>query len=153
MVVQVLAESSDTAIGEPFDLARAVVTLPAGDYRLRVNGKGRVGRTYRFGVNRGETQSHSISIDEGRLLGGEQAAASDRKKGERTSRPGLHHGRVRRAAPEKARLPIPFAPGERGDRADAGKDIPDRVGERVIDLPRWGDGQRGLGCFRPRNRL
>ncbi len=72
---QVLAESSDTAIGEPFDLVtRAVLALPAGDYRLRVNGKGRLGRTYRFAVNRGETQSHTISIDEGRLLGGEPSA-------------------------------------------------------------------------------
>ena len=73
VVMQVLAESSDTAIGEAFDLGRsAVVELPAGEYRVRVNGKGRLGRTYRFGVNRGETQSHTISIDEGRLLGGEQ---------------------------------------------------------------------------------
>ena len=54
MVVQVLAEDSDTPIGEPFDLAaRAVVELPEGDYRLRVNGKGRLGRTFRFAVNRG----------------------------------------------------------------------------------------------------
>ncbi len=74
VVCQVLAETSDDPIGEPFDLiTRAVVSLPAGDYRLRVNGKGRIGRTYRFAVNRGETQSHSISIDEGRLLGGEMA--------------------------------------------------------------------------------
>ncbi len=72
VVMQVLAERSDTAIGEAFDLARsAVVELPAGEYRVRVNGKGRLGRTYRFGVNRGETQSHAISIDEGRLLRGE----------------------------------------------------------------------------------
>ena len=75
VVVQVLDESGDLAIGEPFDLAtRAVVSLPEGDYRLRVNGVGRMGRTYRFAVNRGETQAHTISIDEGRLLGGAQAA-------------------------------------------------------------------------------
>ena len=49
------------------------VSLPDGDYRLRVNGVGRIGRTYRFAVNRGETQSHTISIDEGRLRGGEQS--------------------------------------------------------------------------------
>jgi hypothetical protein len=37
VVAQVLAETSDTPIGEPFDLVtRAVVALPAGDYRLRV---------------------------------------------------------------------------------------------------------------------
>ncbi len=72
VIVQVLAEDSDTAIGAPFDLAtRAVVELPEGDYRLRVNGKGRLGRTFRFAVNRGETLAHSISIDDGRLLGGD----------------------------------------------------------------------------------
>ncbi len=71
VVVQVLAENSDTPIGEPFDLAaQAVVELPEGDYRLRVNGKGRMGRTFRFAVNRGETQGPTISIDDGRLLGG-----------------------------------------------------------------------------------
>ncbi len=59
VVAQVLAESSDTPIGDPFDLVtRAVVTLPDGEYRLRVNGMGRLGRTYRFAVNRGETQTH-----------------------------------------------------------------------------------------------
>ena len=73
VVVQVLAESSDTLIGEPVDLVtRAVVAFPAGDYRLQVSGKGRLSRTYRFAVNRGETQTHEISIDEGRLLGGER---------------------------------------------------------------------------------
>ncbi len=74
VVAQVLDEPGDSPIGEPFDLAtRAVVLLPEGDYQLRVNGVGRIGRTYRFAVNRGETQAHTISIDEGRLLGGEQA--------------------------------------------------------------------------------
>jgi hypothetical protein len=69
LLVQVLGEEGDTPIGEAFDLARrAVVELPEGEYRLRVNGKGRLGRTYRFAVNRGETQSHRISIPEGRLL-------------------------------------------------------------------------------------
>ncbi len=72
VVVQVLADGSDTAMGEPFDLvSRAVLALPDGEYRVRVNGMGRVGRTYRFAVNRGETQSRPISLDEGRLLGGE----------------------------------------------------------------------------------
>ena len=73
LAAQILAESSDEPIGEPFDLiTRAVVALPAGDYRLHVRGKGRLSRTYRFAVNRGETQTHAISIDEGRLLGGER---------------------------------------------------------------------------------
>jgi hypothetical protein len=72
LVVQVLAEASDAPIGAPFDLiSRAQITLPAGEYRLRVDGNGRLGRTYRFAVNRGETQAHTLSIDEGRLLGGE----------------------------------------------------------------------------------
>ncbi len=79
VIVQVLAEDSDTPIGEPFDLAtRAVMELPEGDYRLRVNGKGRLGRTFRFAVNRGETLAHSVSIDEGRLLGGEPARGTGR---------------------------------------------------------------------------
>jgi hypothetical protein len=73
VLVEVLDETSDTEIGEPFDLVtRAVLELPAGDYRLRVNGTGRLGRTFRFAVNRGETLAHKISLDEGRLLGGEQ---------------------------------------------------------------------------------
>ncbi len=79
VVAQVLDESGDLAVGEPFDLAtRAVVSLPGGDYRLRVNGVGRIGRTYRFAVNRGETQAYTVSIDEGRLLGGERAQVSGR---------------------------------------------------------------------------
>ncbi len=82
VVCQVLAETSDDPIGEPFDLiTRAIVSLPAGDYRLRVSGKGRLGRTYRFAVNRGETHSHSISIDEGRLLGGENATGEGLEAG------------------------------------------------------------------------
>ena len=73
LVCQVMAESSDAPIGGPFDLvARAVVALPAGDYRLLASGTGRLSRTYRFAVNRGETQAHRIAIDEGRLLGGER---------------------------------------------------------------------------------
>ena len=69
---QVLSEPGDESIGEPFDLiTRATVALPAGDYQLRLNGKGRLGRTYRFAVNRGETQAHRVSLEEGRLLRGE----------------------------------------------------------------------------------
>ncbi len=74
VVCQVLDATSDSAVGEPYDLVtRAVVALPDGDYRLRVNGTGRLGRTYRFAVNRGETQTHTVSLDEGRLLRGERA--------------------------------------------------------------------------------
>ena len=81
LVVQVLGVNSDVPLGEPIDLVdRAVLTLPDGEYRLRVNGKGRVGRTYRFAVNRLERQSHAISLDEGRLLGGEPAPPSPMEK-------------------------------------------------------------------------
>ena len=70
VVVQVLEEESERPVGEPVGLVdRAGIALPAGEYRLRVDGKGRVGRTFRFSVNLGETLAHSISIDEGRLIG------------------------------------------------------------------------------------
>ncbi len=68
IVAQVLGELSDEPIGDPFDLnTRAMLSLPAGEYRLRVTGVGRLSRTFRFAVNRGETIAHTISIDEGRL--------------------------------------------------------------------------------------
>ncbi len=69
---QVFPESGDAPVGEPFEVVdRAVLSLPAGDYRLRVTGHGRLGRTYRFAVNRDATESYSLSPDEGRLLGAE----------------------------------------------------------------------------------
>ncbi len=72
LMAQVLPESSDEPLGEPFSvMTRSTLALPAGDYRLRVHGVGRLGRTYRFAVNRGETQAHSLSLEEGRLLGRE----------------------------------------------------------------------------------
>jgi outer membrane protein assembly factor BamB len=75
VLVQVLEEASDKPMGEAMGLVdRAVLELPAGEYRLRVDGRGRLGRTFRFSVHRGETQSYAISIDEGRLLGGEPVA-------------------------------------------------------------------------------
>ncbi len=81
LVVQVLAESSDTTVGVPIEVvSSATLALPAGDYRLRVNGKGRLGRTYRVAVNRGETQAHAISLDEGRLLGEEPRPPGLREK-------------------------------------------------------------------------
>ncbi len=72
LIVQVLAETTDEPIGEPIDLLKTTtLALPDGDYRLRVDGLGRLGRTYRLAVNRGETIGCEISLDEGRLLGGE----------------------------------------------------------------------------------
>ncbi len=53
-------------------IKKATLTLPDGDYRLRVTGNGRLGRTPRFAVNRGETIAHQLSLDEGRLLGREK---------------------------------------------------------------------------------
>src|SRR4051812_35291600 len=45
LLVQVLPESGDEPVGEPIDLVtRSTLALPAGDYRLRVNGVGRLGR-------------------------------------------------------------------------------------------------------------
>ncbi len=71
--IQVLDESGDEPIGEADDLvAKSTLALPAGEYRLRVTGVGRLGRTYRFAVNRGETIAHRLSLDEGRLLGRDQ---------------------------------------------------------------------------------
>ena len=68
--VQVFRESGDEPIGDAFDVAeRAVLSLPAGDYRLRITGNGRLGRRARFAVNRGELLSYPLSLDEGRLLG------------------------------------------------------------------------------------
>ncbi len=81
VVVQVLEEESERPVSEPVGLVdRAVIELPAGEYRLRVDGKGRLGRTFRFSVNRGETLAHTVSIDEGRLLGGEPAPEKNDEK-------------------------------------------------------------------------
>ncbi len=70
MTVQVLDEPGREPIGEPVVVFRkSTLTLPDGDYRLQVNQEGRLGRTYRLAVNRGETIAHWLSLDEGRLLG------------------------------------------------------------------------------------
>ncbi len=59
-------------IGEPFDIgAHTVVALPAGDYRLRVKATGLMSQTYRVAINRGETRTHHLTLDENRLLGDE----------------------------------------------------------------------------------
>jgi hypothetical protein len=77
LLVQVLPESGDEPMDEPFDLVtRSTLALPAGDYRLRVDGVGRLGRTYRLAVNRGETIAHELSLDEGRLLAGDVDASN-----------------------------------------------------------------------------
>jgi hypothetical protein len=115
LVCQVIAESSDSPIGDPFDLvSRAVVTLPAGDYRLLASGTGRLSRTYRFAVNRGETQAHRIALDEGRLLGGERMTE-------------IGNGKLPRE------IPIPFAPMTRPLERSPGKsDFVERSRESLI---------------------
>jgi outer membrane protein assembly factor BamB/tRNA A-37 threonylcarbamoyl transferase component Bud32 len=66
----VLPESGDEPIGEPFDLGtRTTLSLPSGDYRLRVQGVGLLGQTYRLAVHRGESRSYRLSLDENCLLG------------------------------------------------------------------------------------
>ena len=133
--VQVLAESSDTPIGEPFDVVtRAVVTLPAGDYRLYIRGNGRLSRTYRFAVNRGEMQTHSISLNEGRLLGGERPAESEPE--ERTTD-----------------APIPFCAFYSGGRTDPGEGGLDRVVGRFPDPAQRRPRRGGLGRAAPRHAL
>ena len=66
------ASSSDRPMGEPFDIGtRTVLTLPAGDYRLRVKATGLMSQTYRVAVNRGETRTHHLTPDDNRMLGSE----------------------------------------------------------------------------------
>ena len=73
LAAEVLPESaSDQPITEPFDVgARTVITLPAGDYRLRVGERGCLSQTYKVAINRGETRTHHLTLDENRLLGAE----------------------------------------------------------------------------------
>jgi outer membrane protein assembly factor BamB len=64
----VLSESGDEPFGEPFDIGtHTTLSLPAGDYRLRVHGVGLLGQTYRFAVHRAETRNHELSLDRNRL--------------------------------------------------------------------------------------
>ncbi len=72
LMAQVLSESGEERVGEPFAVGtRTVATLPAGGYRLRVAGPGILGQTYQFGVGRGELGSYRLAADENRLLGHE----------------------------------------------------------------------------------
>ena len=65
-----LPAGSDEPLGEPFDLVtRFKLSLPAGDYRLRINAPGRLGQTYRLAINRGETVTRTLSLDDSLLLG------------------------------------------------------------------------------------
>ena len=76
LTVQVLSESGDEAIGEPFGLIRARgpdapgrrLSRPAPALQAASS------RTFRFAVNRGEMHTHALALIEGRLLGGENWA-------------------------------------------------------------------------------
>ncbi len=68
--VQVLDESDDRPIGEPQDLIRRrTLELPSGGYRLHVEGEARLSRTYRLAINRGESFTQPLTLDDNRLLG------------------------------------------------------------------------------------
>ncbi len=73
LAAEVLPESgSDQPITDPFDVgARAVISLPAGDYRLRVRGAGLLSQTYKVAFHRGETRAHHLTLSDNRLLGAE----------------------------------------------------------------------------------
>ncbi len=76
LVVQVLDESGEHPIGKPFDLVTtSTLTLPDGDYRLRIDGVGRLGQTDRLAVNRGETMEYKLSLEEGRPMDGDRTKA------------------------------------------------------------------------------
>ena len=130
VIVRVLEETGTRAVGEPLGLVdRAVIELPEGDYQLRVEGKGRLSRTFRFAVNRGELQSYSISIDEGRLLGGEPAGEEDG---------GTEHKAMPVPWPAVARALV--LDRQRGEGRSGGMD-----GE-IADSPGWSDREGDLGC-------
>ncbi len=70
---RLLAGSSDEPVGEPFEFgSRTVLSLPGGDYRLRLTGTGQLGQTYRMAVNRGETHAHRLSLSEGLMIVGDE---------------------------------------------------------------------------------
>jgi outer membrane protein assembly factor BamB len=73
LAAEVLPETgSDQPITDPFDVgARAVITLPAGDYRLRVRGAGLLSQIYKVAFHRGETRAHHLTLSDNRLLGAE----------------------------------------------------------------------------------
>ena len=67
---QVLAEATDEPIGEPFSIGpHTPLALPAGDYRLRVQGRGLMSQTYRVAFNRGERRTHRLTLSDNRMLG------------------------------------------------------------------------------------
>jgi hypothetical protein len=70
LTVQVFADADHEPRGEPIDVVtRTSLSLPHGDYRLRVSAPGRLGRDVLLAVNQGEVQTYTLSLDEERLLG------------------------------------------------------------------------------------
>ncbi len=68
LVGQVLAEATDAPIGERFSIGPyAPLALPAGDYRVRVQDRGRMSQTYRVAFNRGEVRTHRLTLSDGRM--------------------------------------------------------------------------------------
>ncbi|MHB1556668.1 MAG: FG-GAP repeat domain-containing protein [Isosphaeraceae bacterium] len=69
LMVAVLDETGKVPILEPIEVVSSTrLWLADGDYRLRLTGTGRLGQTYRFAVNRGETLHYRISLERDRLL-------------------------------------------------------------------------------------
>jgi hypothetical protein len=72
LTADVLPAGDDTPVTEPFTIGTSTpLALPAGDYRLRLRAPGRLGRTVRVGLNRGETVTHRVSLEQGLLFGSE----------------------------------------------------------------------------------
>jgi len=72
LTAKVIPETGLDPIGEPFSIgAHSMLALPAGDYRLRVQGPGLLGQTFRVAFNRGETRTHKVTLGDNRLMGTE----------------------------------------------------------------------------------
>ncbi len=70
LTAEVLSMSGEERIGEPFAVGtHTAQSVPAGGYRLRVEGRGVLSQTYRFAVGRGELGSYHLAADESLLLG------------------------------------------------------------------------------------
>lgn len=70
LTAQVVQGDGETAVAEPFSIGtNTSLALPAGDYQLRLKAAGRLGRTVRLGLNRGETLTRTVSLEEGVLFG------------------------------------------------------------------------------------
>ena len=72
LTADVLPAKGETPVIEPFAIGtNTPLALPAGDYRLRLRAPGRLGQTFRVGLNRGETLTRTVSLEESLLFGSE----------------------------------------------------------------------------------